>query len=296
MIVKIGAWLYIINAVVLLSSVTVGPIGFSGARNALLLLMAGLYAAIGVGLLQRKTWARWWALGSSFLGWTLGSLMLIFVGGFLLFTALGRLYLVLLLSGFAMYGLFLLALCVAGVVISFKLFFYLCSEEGCEEFGVPFGSAETVAYSAATWAGIFILNGWMARDGSVSSLMALSSEASEADSERERYERERQALWSEEAERRRRDDERREREEQEGIRTAETESSVAYAEADGPEPGEYEIAQQVAQPAALPEPEPKKEESASSRILKCRDTSGGITFTQGYCPPGTRQVEMPSSE
>jgi hypothetical protein len=33
-----------------------------------------------------------------------------------------------------------------------------------------------------------------------------------------------------------------------------------------------------------------------NQILKCRDASGAVTFTQGYCPPGTKRVDMPKSE
>ena len=43
----------------------------------------------------------------------------------------------------------------------------------------------------------------------------------------------------------------------------------------------------------VPPARPKNEEPPSSRtILKCRDASGGVTFTQGYCPPGSKQVDM----
>ena len=38
------------------------------------------------------------------------------------------------------------------------------------------------------------------------------------------------------------------------------------------------------------------ETPTSRKIVKCRDNSGGVTFTQGYCPPGTRQVDMNSYE
>jgi hypothetical protein len=42
--------------------------------------------------------------------------------------------------------------------------------------------------------------------------------------------------------------------------------------------------------------EEEGEEPAARKIVKCRDKSGGVTFTQGYCPPGTRPVDMTSSE
>ncbi len=47
----------------------------------------------------------------------------------------------------------------------------------------------------------------------------------------------------------------------------------------------------VATPAAE-----ESETPAARKIVKCRDKSGGITFTQGYCPPGTRPVDMTPAE
>jgi hypothetical protein len=40
----------------------------------------------------------------------------------------------------------------------------------------------------------------------------------------------------------------------------------------------------------------EEEKPDASRILKCRDSSGAVTFTQGYCPPGTQRVSMPKTE
>ena len=45
-----------------------------------------------------------------------------------------------------------------------------------------------------------------------------------------------------------------------------------------------------------PEAAEPDEPPSSRKILKCRDASGGITFTQGYCPPGSKQVAMPTGE
>jgi hypothetical protein len=40
----------------------------------------------------------------------------------------------------------------------------------------------------------------------------------------------------------------------------------------------------------------KSEKPATNRIVKCRDQSGGIAYTQGYCPPGSQEVVPPKFE
>jgi hypothetical protein len=45
--------------------------------------------------------------------------------------------------------------------------------------------------------------------------------------------------------------------------------------------------------SAMPEDEEKPD---ANRILKCRDSSGAVMFTQGYCPPGTQRVDMPKGD
>ena len=51
-----------------------------------------------------------------------------------------------------------LLLWVVGILISFKLFWYLCSQEGCAEFGVQYGSSQAVLASCGAWVGLAILN------------------------------------------------------------------------------------------------------------------------------------------
>ena len=63
-----------------------------------------------------------------------------------------------LIKAICMILLIALLIWVVTIVISFKLFWYLCSEAGCDEFGVPHGSAQTVLASCAAWVGIFIVN------------------------------------------------------------------------------------------------------------------------------------------
>jgi len=303
---KIAAWLYIINAAMLLSSVTFAPFGIGGSGNAAVLMMAGLYGGMGVGLLQQKVWARWLALGSSFLGWTIGGLLIILCLGYLVIgvglgTALG------FLTGggwMAFIGaivLFCLLFWVVGVIISFKLFFYLCSEEGCEEFEVPYGSAGTVAASVAAWIGIFIVNGMMSGGPSLTSLAAMSLGSKHEDSAREQRVRE-ESQWREQyerAERRRKEAAERARKEAERARAAEAEARYAAATQAQESPVDNAAIERLpaeSYPSVSGSRQADEDKPSATRILKCRDASGGITFTQGYCPAGTKQVEMPASE
>jgi hypothetical protein len=318
MIVKIAAWLYIINAALTLSSLAFNPFGIAGASssNLAILMMTALFGAMGVGLLKQKPWARWLALGSSFLGWTLGALLLILLLGWLVFgVGLAATFGFLFAGGFASllgaFVLFVLLIWVVSVVINFKLFFYLCSEDGCDEFDVPYGSAATVAVSAVAWIGIFIVNGMMSGGGSLSSLAggAWSSSDRRDDRTGEQRELDRKREQVEEARRLQREEARRLREAEERARVAAMEASTIRPQAtqntvvEEPEPeSEAQLAEPVPatpsnyyQRPAADESE-KEEAPASKRILKCRDASGGTTFTQGYCPPGTRQVEMPAHD
>jgi len=318
MIVKIAAWLYIIIAALTLSSLTFNPFGMAGASssNLAVLMMSALYGAMGVGLLKQKPWARWLALGSSFLGWTLGALVLILLLGWLVIgVGLARTFGFLFAGGFASFIgaflLFMLLTWVVSVVINFKLFFYLCSEDGCDEFDVPYGSAATVAVSAVAWIGIVIVNGMMSGGASLSSLAGGSWSGSETRDGRtaEQRELDRRREQVEEARRLQREEARRLREEEQRARVAAMEASAAPprgTQNTAIEESEPESEAQVAAPvSATPsnyyqrpaaEETEKEEQPASKRILKCRDASGGMTFTQGYCPPGTKQVEMPAQE
>ena len=179
MIIKIAGWLYIVNGALSLR-------GFSLSRTDLMsLILAGLFIAVGVGLLQRRAWGRWLALGSTLLAWTLGSLLflaalaaLVFAGGAGLFVA----------NLFVLY----LILWAATIVISFLAFWYLCSEQGCTEFGVPHKSAGIVVASCATWLAIAILpvaNSAYAR--SMFDRMGRSSAAEARNAEHIRFEAER---------------------------------------------------------------------------------------------------------
>jgi len=301
-IVKIAGWLYIVNGALTLRGFLIS------LTDLVSLVLAGLFIAVGVGLLQRRAWGRWLALGSTLLAWTLGSLLflaalaaLVFAGGAGFFVA----------NFFVLY----LILWAATIVVSFLAFWYLCSEQGCTEFGVPHKSAGTVVASCATWLAIAILpvaNSAHAR--SMFDRMGRSSAAEARNADHLRFE----------AERARREE-----------RARDARAAASRADQEAEIQSRFESAQQEeadvpvpVEPADAAEPEVTTEETAmipespvpetstapvnsvdtapeaaeadeppsSRKIIKCRDASGGITFTQGYCPPGSKQVAMPTGE
>jgi len=318
-IVAIAGWLYIVEAILILGSLFSGPVG-GGLAKLATLLMAALCAAIGVGLLKRDPRARWLALGSSLLGWVFGSLMII--GVLAVLAMFGKEASSMFGGGFAILAvvvaIFLLFMLV-GVVICFKLFFHLCSQEGCEEFGVPYGSAGTVVASVAAWIGISIAQSVMASGGAGGlGMLALSQAMSsreesrepEQDPEQMQLEAERRAYAQRyEEEQRHREQEERLRQIRAGEVAEDTPTDAVAADAAAePEVVDTGYDQVVARQARAIEAsstearapslsEPVEEERTSAnQILKCRDASGAVTFTQGYCPPGSQRVDMPRSE
>ena len=311
MIVALAAWLYIINALLGLISLRYG-----GGSTVGTLLMSGLCGAMGYGLLKREAWARWLALGVSLLSWVFGTLFFIFLLGALATSGKAGAFIGMMFSGaFAILSVILviaLLIMLVSIVISFKLFFHLCSEEGCEEFGVPYGSAGTVVASVGAWVAIAFGQVVLSSGGSSSGLMLAALQGMSHDQRDE---------WSPEARRQRRlESERRESElraeeqrrhaEQEArlrqIREAENQqaldaaaaSDTSVARESGTPAAESSEAPPVEEaPVPVIDDKPVEEEKTSgSTILKCRDASGSVMFTQGYCPPGTKRVDMPKSE
>jgi hypothetical protein len=313
-IVTIAAWLYIIDAVLILGSLLLSPWGFNGIEGLVSLALAGLLAAMGIGLLKRLPWARWLALGSSLLGWVLGSLFLILLLGFLFVAASAASYLSGLLGGgifsfFGMIMLLVLVLWVVGIVINYKLFWHLCSEAGCEEFGVPYGSTQTVLASCGAWIGIFIVNGMVSGGGqAMSALMGRGEDT--AQHEVTETEEEAEARREEEAYAARRERAEAMLREQAEIEAANAAGQVDPAEVEPAEPqtaepeqagsaGGYAIEESPV-PVSDTAPGSSEEsedsgESTATRILKCVDASGGTIFTQGYCPPGSKPARIPAN-
>jgi hypothetical protein len=306
-IVTIAAWLYIVQAVLMLASLLLSPFAMGGIEGALTLALAGLFAAMGVGLFKRLSWARWLALGSSLLGWTLGALFLVVLLGYLFILAPAAAFLMLLFSSglFSVLGLlivFSLLVWVANIVISYKLFWYLCSETGCAEFGAPHGSTQAVVASCGAWVAITIVNIMASNDGQAINPLAMIGNEEPAVPERERQ----MQLEQERAVTAHREKieyaERRARSEALLRQQAEAEQAEAAAEpvaVEAPlaaaEPAAEPAAEtQVPEEAPVPEPQPlqqadeESEPPASSRIVKCLDAAGGTIYTQGYCPPGSK--------
>jgi hypothetical protein len=298
MIVKVGAWLFIVNGVLGVLSSNTGPFGMGGPDAASVLLSA-LFLAVGIGLLHQKVWARWLALGVSFLTWTIGSLLLLFIvvwalsegklGAFLAASFMGGVG-----GAVVRWVLFYLLVMLVTVIIDYKLFFHLCSEEGCEEFGVTHGSIGTVALSVVAWLVIMFFDASLSRGDAVTrALASMSAESRRREaSNHAQMERDRAQLreYEESRARAERAAQLQNRQEDDRVRRQEEMNRIRAEES----------ARREAEQRARIEPQStgtsQEDEKPSSRILKCRDASGGITFTQGYCPPGTKLVEMPASE
>jgi hypothetical protein len=292
-IVTLAAWLYIIQALLGLGSLFARPLGMGGGSGTFAtLLVSGTFGAMGYGLLNREAWGRWLALGVSLLGWTFGSLMLLGMlaalgvagkGGLLSLTSAGGAYAIVLVL-----LVFVFLIMLVSVVISFKLFFYLCSQDGCEEFGVHYGSASTVVASVAAWIAIMVGQVVMSSGG----LLPLLASRALARNDRSEPDPQQVQLEAERREYQRRQEEQQRHVEQEARLRAIREAEDQQASTANPMPDE---APAPTMTAARDERD-EEEKPSASRILKCRDSSGAVTFTQGYCPPGTQRVDMPKSE
>lgn len=304
MIVAIAGWLYIIQALLGLASQFSGPFGGGGADALATLLVSGAFGATGYGLLKRETWGRWLALGVSLLSWVFGSLMLLGLLAALVLSGQSGAVISMLFSGpFAIIGVLLvigLLIMMVSVVISFKLFFHLCSEDGRYEFNAPDGSAAgTVVGSAGAWILLFIVQGFIAGGGGGGMAAMLARQALSRGDDRSAPDPERQRIEAQRMEDQRREVERRYRAEQEARERANRDAenqraleAATVAEAPVIDTGYSTVAANV--PAAeQPEEEAK---TTANTILKCRDAAGSVTFTQGYCPPGTKRVDMSKTE
>jgi hypothetical protein len=298
-IVTLAAWLYIIQALLGLGSLFAGPFG-GGSGSLGTCIVSAVFGAVGIGLLRRERWGRWLALGISLLSWTFGGLLLVGVLAALVVSGDTRAFVALMFSNGAMALVTVIAvvfflIMLASVVISFKLFFHLCSETGCEEFDVPHGSAPTVAASVGTWIAIMIGQGILSGGGMTSMLV----QGATAGDERQRH----AEIARAEAEANRRAAERRYAEQKRytqqpsmEVRADTHQDAAAHANSSA-EPAvtaDGEVAAAAEARAPVLEAAPAEEDVPDShQILKCRDASGAVMFTQGYCPPGTKRVDMP---
>ena len=312
MIVKVAGWLYIVQAALALLSMAGLPYFGRGDQLQSLLLSLGV-GAIGVGLLKHLTWARWLALGTSFIGWTLGALLLLATIGLAIFVVAGARELfsaaaaggVAMIIGFVF--LFVFAALAVGVVVNFKLFWHLISPEGKQEFAAPDGSSfATVVASCAIWICASVLTVGTSSTSRLVSAALLQSLAPRNESPRDssgadrgRDEREAQL------QRARRDEARLAQQRQdERIRAAreavslEAERNASYDERiRAAEIAERQrAAEALADDRTSQEAADKEKAEKANKILKCQDSSGAVSYTQGYCPPGSKQVARPTAE
>lgn len=295
MIVNLAAWLYIIEALLGVAMLTVGPWGMGSVKDTLAaLIISAIFGAMGYGLLKREVWGRWLALGSSLLSFTFGTLFLTAIVAVALYFheyAVGVAMMLIANGALGMIVVLILMVQVASVIISFKLFFHLCSRQGCEDFGAPYGSAGAVLASAVSWIAVFGVQTMMAGAGDVMSLLAGHAMARDEPVRRERYDARREAEVRAYEQ---------PRENEPMPSPSEPQISADFAE---PVPATDEppvAADEARAPSFADAPPDQAADDESdkdrSKILKCRDASGGITFTQGYCPPGTQRVAMPTPE
>lgn len=297
MIVTLAAWLYIIQALLGLGSLVSVPSGLGGGMSSFAtFIVSGIFGAMGYGLLKRERWARWLALGISLLSWTLGSLMLVGVIAALASSGRSGAFVAMMFSGafaiFAVIIVIVLLVMLVSVVISFKLFFHLCSDDGCDEFDVPYGSARTVAASVSTWLAILIGQGVLA-GGGVTSLLAQQTLARD---ERDVRDARGGAVESQAAVLRRETELRREEQLRHAEQDARLRAMQIEAQHGPPIPAGETIAISEARVPVIEKPLPEDTKPDAKQVVKCRDAAGAVMFTQGYCPPGTRRVEMHGTE
>jgi hypothetical protein len=143
--VTLNSWIYMVSGVLTLFQLQGAR--HAGEKTAILLGMV-LLVTVGFGLLVRRQWARWVAVGMSLMTWLLGSvgLALLVV---LALRALTRLHNP---SFGAVFGA-LLGLGIFGVILwlNKRLYEYLTSEEGRLEFQAPAGETNLTSKSSAAY-------------------------------------------------------------------------------------------------------------------------------------------------
>ena len=332
MIVTISGWVFIVIALL-------GIFQLKHVHGAELIAAAAsimLYAVVAAGLLSRRNWGRWLALGLSLVTWTAGSLLFLYftVKFYRLFSALGgvteRLLAVMVVLS-AFFG--------AIVWLNFKLFDHLNSDEGREEFGAPADERYAVTKSTlvqVVWWVVSALVFDPAPHGrsrpsneDTSAMLEAVKEARregprqpepevsasvtqdpfapgpEAQADARRLERQAQSLEAPEL-RRAQNAARREAQEEHmrntrallERRVRDRSYTDAQFDADNDRlTREYARALDSASGATAPATRTSDSRDETPRkILRCRDASGSIQFTQGYCPAGTTLVESPPAD
>lgn len=149
--VTLNSWVYMVCGVLYLFQL-------HGARHAgekaAIVLGTALLVAVGFGLWIRHRWARWVAVGMSLVTWLLGSvgLVLLFVFGLRAYTRLRN------PSFGALLGV-LFGLGIAGVILwlNKRLYEYLTSDEGRQEFLAPAGETNITSKSSAAYIAYLVM-------------------------------------------------------------------------------------------------------------------------------------------
>jgi hypothetical protein len=337
MIVTISGWVFIVIALL-------GIFQLKHVHSAQLIAAAAslvLYAVVAAGLLSRRNWGRWLALGLSLVTWTAGSLFFLYitVTFYRLFSALGGVT----EPRLAVIMLVLVAFFAAVVWLNFKLFDHLNSDEGREEFGAP--SDERYAVTKSTlvqvvwWVvGALVFDpaphaGGRLSEEDISAVLKAAKEATrerasagsrqpepevsaslthdpfapdpEAQADARRLERQAQSLEAPELRRdqnaARRDAQKEHMRKTRALlerRVRDRSYTDAQFDADNDRlTREYARALDSASGATAPATRASdSRDETPTKILRCRDASGSIQFTQGYCPAGTTLVESPPAD
>jgi hypothetical protein len=306
LIVNVAGWLYIIQAGLTLLSLA----GLSYLRGGQFgtLLLALAMGAIGAGLIKRLSWARWFALGTSFIGWTFGALILLGLLGLTVFAVAGanELFSAGTARGIGMVlavvFFFTFAALVLGIVVNYKLFMHLVSDAGKQEFEAPDGSsAMTVLASSVAWVAIVTVTVGMTSGGRLTS--ALLARSLSADTERPADTGSARRDDAERAAALRREEARIEAARANERRRADNEAALLEAERNAAYDERIRSAELAARERASASVTTDNMSSATededrpiNKILKCQDPSGGVSYTQGYCPAGTKEVAAPRFE
>jgi hypothetical protein len=336
MIVTISGWVFIVIALL-------GIFQLKHVRGAELVAAAAsvaLYAVVAAGLLSRRNWGRWLALGLSLFTWTAGSLFFLYftLKFYQLFSALGGVTERLLAAMVVLVALF-----GSFVWLNFRLFDHLNSEEGREEFSAPHGERNAVVKSTlvqVVWwiVGALVIDPMPGGRGQssnedfaaalelmdearrertnsaarqtepeVSVPVTQDSDAPDPEALAEARRLERLAQAREAQEQRRAQNEARKEAHEEFMRKNRElferrvrDRSYTDAQFDADRDRltrEYARSYDSAGPGATASRPPESSaDSPSTKILRCRDASGSIQFTQSYCPAGTTLVESPPAD
>jgi hypothetical protein len=318
-IVNLAGWLYMVQAGLSLVGLlfqlrAVALLGISYFAGSL--LISAFVGVIGFGLVNRRSWGHWLALGPSLVAGTLGLLFMILLLGTALFvfpgvSGIGEAF----SSGngvvtaIAIVLMFLVLTGLFSCIVNLKLFLHLIKDSAHEEFGVDSEQkGSRIGTSIATWLVVVILGGFMTGGGSMASsalaLMSARASQGDRDAEAQALELERlEARAALEREERRKHEALLEdaRKAMEQAQAGETQPAEAAPEAYATDPVP-DVSESAPPDSEAPAPtlgvvaEEEESDSNSNKILKCRDKAGAVSYTQGYCPPGTTLVDSPRYE